>query len=140
MSSSNATQDQLAAKEKLSNILDDLLVRFIINSPINELACMERLGFLIELAYWFYEDIYFESDPQKHILPKIPNLKAFALILYEHCPEIFPYTKANYSTGSPRSNFEEQFSKFLKYKSSIPVVGAILIDQSEKFVSFCILF
>lgn len=102
-------------------VFDDILVRFIVNSPTKELSCIERLGFLIEQAYWFYEDFYFDRHPKE--LPKYTSLKNFALALYSHCPDIFPVA------SGVKGAFEAEFNKFLKYKSSVPVVGAVLMNE-----------
>ena len=109
----------------VTQLFDDLIVRFIINSPIEELSSIERLGFLVEQAFWYYDDFYYDQNQQK--LPRYSSLKAFAIALYQHCPEIFPFPKAS-------SSFEQEFSKFLKYKSSIPVVGAVLLDEAKEQV------
>ena len=111
--------------KSLEQLFDDLLVRFIINSQIEEIASIERLGFLIEQAYWFYDDFFYDHNPND--LPKFSNLKAFAIALHAHCPQIFPFPP----TGS---TFEQEFGKFLKYKSSIPVIGAVMLDSSRENV------
>lgn len=107
----------------LEQLFDDLLVRFIINSPAEELSCMERLGFLVEQAFWYYDDFYYDQNPGR--LPKYGTLKAFAFAFYKHCPQIFPFSPTD-------SNFEQEFGKFLKYKSSIPVIGAVMLDETGK--------
>ena len=109
----------------LEQLFDDLIVRFIINSPDDELSSMERLGFLIEQAFWYYDDFHYDQNPKE--LPKYPSLKSFAFAFYKHCPHIFPFSPAD-------STFEEEFGKFLKYKSSIPVIGAVMLDESGKEV------
>jgi 8-oxo-dGTP pyrophosphatase MutT (NUDIX family) len=111
--------------KSLEQLFDDLLVRFIINSQIEEIASIERLGFLIEQAYWFYDDFYYDQNPND--LPKFSNLKAFAVALHAHCPQIFPFPPTGYT-------FEQEFGKFLKYKSSIPVIGAVMLDSSRENV------
>ncbi|KNE65775.1 hypothetical protein AMAG_09754 [Allomyces macrogynus ATCC 38327] len=42
----------------LSEVLDDLGSRFIINVPDEELASIERICFQIEQAHWYYEDFH----------------------------------------------------------------------------------
>ena len=37
-------------------VLEDLSCRFIVNLPANELASIERIGFQVEQAHWFYLD------------------------------------------------------------------------------------
>ncbi|KAL7750502.1 mRNA-decapping enzyme subunit 2 [Sorochytrium milnesiophthora] len=44
------------ANATLSDVLDDLASRFIINVPDEELQSVERICFQIEQAHWFYED------------------------------------------------------------------------------------
>jgi hypothetical protein len=52
----------------LSQVFDDLSLRFIINIPDEELASFERLCFQVEAAHWFYDDFYREA------IPNLPSL------------------------------------------------------------------
>ena len=51
----------------------------------------------------------------------------FAQAFYKHCPTIYPFSPTE-------SSFESEFAKFLKYKSSIPFIGAVMLDDSGENV------
>ncbi|XP_022765361.1 mRNA-decapping enzyme subunit 2-like isoform X2 [Durio zibethinus] len=61
-------------------LLDDLCSRFVLNVPKEDQQSLERILFLVEYAYWFYEDNTVEKNP----LLKSLNLKEFTslCILY----------------------------------------------------------
>ncbi|KAJ3363439.1 mRNA-decapping enzyme subunit 2 [Allomyces javanicus] len=108
----------------LSEVLDDLGSRFIINVPDEELASIERICFQIEQAHWYYEDFVREENPR---LPSF-SLKSFcqqytycsrsALALL-HCPLLHEWAEVH----------EKAFDDFMKYKFRVPVCGAIVINE-----------
>ncbi|KAI8914515.1 Dcp2, box A domain-containing protein [Gorgonomyces haynaldii] len=98
----------------LEQTLDDLTSRFIINVPDEELSSIQRVCFQIEQAHWFYMDFCRLVNPQ---LPS-HNLKHFSLLCFKHCPLLRHWTK----------DFDGAFQKFMQYKTSVPVCGAILLN------------
>ncbi|KAF2863212.1 DCP2-domain-containing protein, partial [Piedraia hortae CBS 480.64] len=104
----------------LSDWLDDLSVRFIVNLPPAELSHVPRICFQVEEAHWFYEDFIRPAaaaagDP----LPGL-NLKTFCLKLFQHCPILSGYSDAQHVKA---------YEEFLAYKVRVPVRGAILLDE-----------
>ncbi|AMD19714.1 HCL437Wp [Eremothecium sinecaudum] len=97
--------------------LEDLLVRFIINVPPEDLATIERALFHFEEAHWFYTDFIKLTNPH------LPNLKikTFASYVISLCPLIWKWQDVN-----P----DEALQKFSKYKKSIPVRGAAIFNEN----------
>ncbi|EEB09786.1 mRNA decapping complex catalytic subunit Dcp2 [Schizosaccharomyces japonicus yFS275] len=106
MSFSNATFEQ---------VLDDLSVRFLLNIPSEEKNSIERLCFQIEQAHWYYEDFIRAENDQ---LPSL-GLRVFSAKLFSHCPLLWKWSKVH----------EEAFDDFLRYKTRIPVRGAIMLNK-----------
>jgi len=50
-------------------IIDDLVLRFIIHMPEQDKLVVERLGFAIEEAWWYY------SDFLRDLHPNLPNVR-----------------------------------------------------------------
>ena len=48
--------------------LDDLVARFIVNLPDEELKTFQRIGFHLEQAHWYYIDFLRERNP---MLPEL---------------------------------------------------------------------
>lgn len=91
------------------DILDEILVRFVINLPESEYS-LDRFFFNIQKAFWFYKDFYLSDDAAYKL-----NLQRFARTLYLEAPNIrHMYT------------FEAYSSHFYKYITEIPVYGAII--------------
>jgi mRNA-decapping enzyme subunit 2 len=101
--------------ETLERCLEDLLVRFIVNCPDEDLSSIERVLFQIEEAHWFYQDYLRTLNP---LLPSM-KMKLFTNKLIEQCPFIWKW-------GDP----SEALTKFGKYKSTIPVRGCALLNTS----------
>ncbi|KAI9759013.1 MAG: ccr4 associated factor [Chaenotheca gracillima] len=101
----------------LEDWLDDLCVRFIINLPQEELESVERIGFAVEEAQWFYEDFARPLDPR---LPSL-SLRSFCLRIFQHCPLLSDFSEYHHLTA---------FSEFLAYKTRVPVRGAILLNDA----------
>jgi len=95
-------------------LLEDLAMRFVLNVPAEELANPNRILFLIELAWWHYEDFSRKNDAT---LPKF-SLSNFAELLYLTIPQLKRF--------APKA--KEIYSKFVMYKFSVPCAGAILLN------------
>ncbi|KAH3901397.1 decapping enzyme complex catalytic subunit SCDLUD_002889 [Saccharomycodes ludwigii] len=101
----------------LDRALEDLLVRFIINCPEEDLSSEERVLFQFEEAHWFYADFIKILNPKT-----LPNLKIknFASKIIELCPLIWKWTD---------ETADEALQKFSQYKKTIPVRGAAIFNE-----------
>ncbi|KAG8951572.1 mRNA-decapping enzyme subunit 2 [Tulasnella sp. 424] len=97
-------------------ILEDLSSRFILNLPDNELSSVERVCFQVEQAHWYYEDFIRQENPT---LPSM-QLRSFSAKLFAACPLLQRWSHRH----------EEAFNDFVKYKTSVPVCGAILLNST----------
>ncbi|KIO31134.1 hypothetical protein M407DRAFT_14136 [Tulasnella calospora MUT 4182] len=97
-------------------ILEDLSSRFILNLPDNELSSVERVCFQVEQAHWYYEDFIRQENPT---LPSMV-LRSFSAKLFAACPLLQRWSHRH----------EEAFNDFVKYKTSVPVCGAILLNST----------
>ncbi|XP_068694461.1 m7GpppN-mRNA hydrolase-like [Montipora foliosa] len=97
-------------------VLEDLCSRFLINIPEEERRDIVRLCFQVETAHWFYVDFYRQEHPE---LPTC-GLKDFTKIIFEQ------FSFLNKSG----ENIDEVFENWKKYKYSVPVYGAILLNQN----------
>jgi mRNA-decapping enzyme subunit 2 len=95
--------------------LDDLSVRFIINLPQEDLTSVARICFQVEEAQWFYEDFIRPLDPQ---LPSM-SLREFTYRMFQHCPLLASFSEENRMRA---------FEEFMKYKTRVPVRGAIMLN------------
>lgn len=100
----------------LTEALDDVLIRFILNCPEEEHESMDRLFFQLEEAHWFYEDFYRENCSA---LPEL-KFKEFVEKMFAHCPLLAPY----------RSKVDAHTQSFYQYKTSVPVCGAIILNET----------
>ncbi|EJS42022.1 dcp2p [Saccharomyces arboricola H-6] len=100
----------------VDRILEDLLVRFIINCPNEDLSSVERELFHFEEASWFYTDFI------KLMNPTLPSLKikSFAQLIIKLCPLIWKWD----------IKVDEALQQFSKYKKSIPVRGAAIFNDN----------
>ncbi|CAI4050197.1 hypothetical protein N7582_004855 [Saccharomyces uvarum] len=100
----------------VDRILEDLLVRFIINCPNEDLSSVERELFHFEEASWFYTDFI------KLMNPTLPSLKikSFAQLIIKLCPLIWKWD----------IRVDEALQQFSKYKKSIPVRGAAIFNEN----------
>ncbi|RCK63075.1 mRNA-decapping enzyme subunit 2 [Candida viswanathii] len=103
------------ANQSLDRVLEDLLVRFVVNVPEEDLSSIERIMFQIEEAQWFYTDFSRQLNPE---LPPM-KMKTFCAKILEKCPIVWQW-------GDPK----EALSKFGKYKSTIPVRGVALFNKN----------
>ncbi|EJU02013.1 hypothetical protein DACRYDRAFT_107735 [Dacryopinax primogenitus] len=85
--------------------------RFILNMPEPELSSTERISFQIEQAHWYYEDFVRPLNPA---FPSM-SLKRFSAMFFNACPLLNDFSH------------EQAFQDFQKYKSRVPVCGAVLL-------------
>ncbi|KAN0061603.1 mRNA-decapping enzyme subunit 2 [Thecaphora frezii] len=126
-SSSSGSRDPMAAYKGMSfaETLEDLSSRFIVNLPADELASIERICFQVEQGHWFYEDFLRPLNPS---LPSL-GLRRFSSYLL-HTSSIAVPLIQRYITGEGgQQDLEAAFDDFMKYKTRVPVCGAILLAQ-----------
>ncbi|KAL1188922.1 mRNA-decapping enzyme subunit 2 [Cardamine amara subsp. amara] len=111
-SSSKNVGNCLPSKE----LLDDLCSRFVLNVPEEDQQSFERILFLVEYAYWYYEDNAVENDPTLKSL----SLKEFTSLLFNSCDVLRPYV----------THIDDIFKDFTSYKCRVPVAGAIILDET----------
>ncbi|XP_032220585.1 m7GpppN-mRNA hydrolase [Nematostella vectensis] len=97
-------------------VLDDLCSRFLINIPDEERKDVVRLCFQVETAHWFYLDFYRQERPE---LPAC-GLKEFTKIIFNK----FPFL------NKTDQHVDEIFDNWQKYKFSVPVYGAIILNEA----------
>ena len=102
----------------LSEVLDDLAMRFVVNCPPEEQESFERLLFQVEAAFWFYEDQYREIWPRSF---PVLNLLTFSEQLFKSCPLLKPFQKRT----------KEIYEAFTTYKRQIPTCGAMLLNEDR---------
>ncbi|SCU85609.1 LADA_0D08548g1_1 [Lachancea dasiensis] len=105
----------LDTSASLDKVLEDLIVRFIINCPAEDFSSVERELFHVEEATWFYTDFV------KILNPNLPNLKikSFAQHVIKLCPMVWKWDV----------RAEQALQKFSQYKRSIPVRGAAIFNK-----------
>ncbi|PWN30652.1 DCP2-domain-containing protein, partial [Jaminaea rosea] len=101
-------------------VLEDLSSRFIVNLPSEELQRIERICFQVEQAHWFYEDFLRPLNPS---LPSL-NLRKFSIYILQ--------TASLSDLGGTTYGLEAAFDEFLKYKTRVPVCGAVLLCDDWK--------
>jgi mRNA-decapping enzyme subunit 2 len=87
-----------------------------LNVPEEDQQSFERILFLVESAYWYYEDNAVENDPTLKSL----SLKEFTSLLFNSCAVLRPYV----------ANIGDIFKDFTSYKCRVPVTGAIILDET----------
>ncbi|WFD29608.1 5'-(N(7)-methylguanosine 5'-triphospho)-[mRNA] hydrolase [Malassezia sp. CBS 17886] len=102
--------------------LENLSCRFIVNLPANELASIERIGFQVEQAHWFYLDFLRPLNP---LLPAV-TLRKFSEKLLQESARVVPLIRL-YIGKDPKS-LDAAYSQFIQYKTRVPVCGAILLS------------
>lgn len=102
------------ANQLVDLVLEDLLVRFLVNCPEEDLSLIERVFFQVEEAQWFYTDFV------RVLNPALPNMKMklFCSKFLEKCPLFWKW-------GDPN----DALSRFGKYKLTIPVRGVALFNR-----------
>ncbi|KAG8380488.1 hypothetical protein BUALT_Bualt06G0020600 [Buddleja alternifolia] len=106
-----------------SRLINDIFVvkpyhRFVVNVPEEDLQSFERILFLVEYAHWFYEDNSVEKNPSLKSL----TLKEFTSLLFNNCDVLKPYV----------AHLDDIFKDFTSYKFRVPVMGAIILDESNE--------
>ncbi|OBA19901.1 DCP2-domain-containing protein [Metschnikowia bicuspidata var. bicuspidata NRRL YB-4993] len=100
--------------QSVDHVLEDLLVRFVINVPDEDLSSIERVFFQVEEAQWFYTDFLRTLNPE---LPSM-KMKSFAPKILNKCPLLWKW-------GDPA----DALPRFGKYKSTIPVRGIAMLNK-----------
>lgn len=100
--------------QSVDHVLEDILVRFVVNVPKEDLSSLERVCFQVEEGQWFYTDFVRLLNPA---LPSM-KMKSFAPRILSKCPLIWKW-------GNP----SDALSQFGKYKSTIPVRGIALMNK-----------
>ncbi|KAM9931374.1 hypothetical protein OXX80_008974 [Metschnikowia pulcherrima] len=100
--------------QPVDHVLEDLLVRFVINVPDEDLSSIERVFFQVEEAQWFYTDFVRTLNPE---LPSM-KMKSFAPKILNKCPLLWKW-------GDPA----DALPRFGKYKSTIPVRGIAMMNK-----------
>mmetsp|Transcript_4827 Transcript_4827/g.12358 ORF Transcript_4827/g.12358 Transcript_4827/m.12358 type:complete len:352 (-) Transcript_4827:11-1066(-) len=98
----------------LKQVMDDLCSRFVINIQDDEMDNPTRIFFMLEQACWYYDDFYRKEHPS---LPKI-GLRDFALAMFRHYKPFQHFT----------ARVDDMYTTFKKYKRSVPVCGALLLN------------
>lgn len=101
----------------VDRVIEDLLVRFIINCPPEDLSSVERELFHFEEASWFYTDFIRLINPR---LPKL-KIKQLSQLFIKLCPLVWKWKNIK---------VDEALAKFSKYKKTIPVRGAAIFNRS----------
>lgn len=144
--SASASASSQWANLSFVEVLEDLSSRFIVNLPSEELQRIERICFQVEQAHWFYEDFL---RPLNSSLPSL-NLRKFSIYILQTASLTVPLIRQYISSGSGSNNgatvqwedlggatygLEAAFDEFLKYKTRVPVCGAVLLSDDWKSVS-----
>ncbi|ODQ76989.1 hypothetical protein BABINDRAFT_163892 [Babjeviella inositovora NRRL Y-12698] len=101
--------------EPIDRILEDLLARFVINCPPEDLSSIERVYFQIEEAHWFYLDFILQVNPKLLSM----KMKTFSTEILKKCPLLWKW-------GDP----DVAINTFNNYKRRIPVRGACLFNAA----------
>jgi mRNA-decapping enzyme subunit 2 len=104
------------ARLRVSDAIEDLCCRFVINAPAEELASFERICFLLEEAHWFYTDFY-EEQTGVHL-----GTRDFTRLMFENTPLLRKHIPA----------IDTILRDFAEYKSLVPVYGAVLLDPTRE--------
>jgi len=110
----------MADEHSIGEVLDDLLIRFILHAPEEERERETRLFFQMEEAHWYYLDFYREKD---NSLPDL-KFKDFVDKILQRFPPLEHY----------RKQLDEHTKKFFEYKTSVPVCGAIILNEDRSKV------
>ena len=98
-------------------LLEDIVIRFILNAPDEEKAAWQRLLFLVEQAHWFYEDYYAANNPESLLSY---NLRDFVALVFTSVTLLQPYT----------AFLDPIYKTFVGYKQSVPVCGCIILNST----------
>ncbi|GBF94062.1 mRNA-decapping enzyme subunit [Raphidocelis subcapitata] len=95
------------------DIIEDITTRFILTAPSEQLEYFESLMFLVEQAWWYYEDNLRDGSALRSY-----NLRDFAELIFKNCPELRKHV----------GSLEDIMARFKEFKRNVPVMGAILLD------------
>ena len=98
------------------SILDELAARFMINVPEEEKDDLMRICFQLELSHWFYIDFYVPNNPEL----AEGTIQEFAAHMFNHVDYLNKYA----------NDVENILQKWMIYKVSVPVNGAILLNKN----------
>uniref|UniRef100_A0A915N064 mRNA-decapping enzyme 2 n=1 Tax=Meloidogyne javanica TaxID=6303 RepID=A0A915N064_MELJA len=108
-----------------SDVMENILFRFLYNIPENEKNDQIRVCFHIELAHWFYLDIYCPDNAE----PPAENCKKVGF--HQFVRQVF--YKCDY-LDKWRSSIDMIIDAFRQYKSSVPTYGVIMLDPTLNYV------
>lgn len=109
---------------ELTDALDEIESRFLLNLPEEELASVERLFFQLEQAHWYYED--FLADEHEN-LPHF-QLEGFTQALFTHS-ELLQHLQERHA---------DLVRDFHTYKYAVPVYGCVLLSPAmDKILLVC---
>jgi len=97
------------------SILDDLGSRFIINIPEEERKDIIRIMFQVELAKWFYDDEYVNTDAALTSC----TMRDFCEHIFRRIPFLLPYA----------DRVDDVLADWKAYKMAVPTYGAIILNQ-----------
>lgn len=98
-----------------TEILDDLLTRFLINVPDSAKKDYIRICFQIENAHWYYLDFYVNND--KNL--KSCTIYEFATHLFQHSPFL----------RKDIHRVHEILDDWKQYKQTVPTYGAMILSE-----------
>uniref|UniRef100_A0A915LZ83 mRNA-decapping enzyme 2 n=1 Tax=Meloidogyne javanica TaxID=6303 RepID=A0A915LZ83_MELJA len=108
-----------------SDVMENILFRFLYNIPENEKNDQIRVCFHIELAHWFYLDIYCPDNAE----PPAENCKKVGF--HQFVRQVF--YKCDY-LDKWRTSIDMIIDAFRQYKSSVPTYGVIMLDPTLNYV------
>ncbi|KAI8473512.1 MAG: hypothetical protein J3K34DRAFT_410962 [Monoraphidium minutum] len=101
------------------DVIEDITTRFILTAPSEQLEYFESLMFLVEQAWWYYEDNVRDTSGLRGY-----NLRDFAELVFKTCPELRKHV----------GSLEDIMAAFKEFKRNVPVMGAILLDVRMEHV------
>ena len=107
----------------LQSVMQDLESRFLLNLPDSELTSFDRLYFHLQQAHWFYLDHIRPNSANKSQLPAY-KLQPFCQLFFTFSPLLHTYS----------TRFQQTFESFQSYLQSVPVCGAIVINEQRTSV------
>ncbi|GLC34441.1 hypothetical protein PLESTB_000728500 [Pleodorina starrii] len=110
-----------APEEPSRKLLEELCAKFILTAPKDALS-KDKLFFLVEQAWWYYEDKVRPASSMN--LKHYSSYTTFAEPLFRKCEALSPL----------RPNLQAYLEDYRRYKQSIPVYGAILLDAAMEQV------
>ncbi|KAG2492038.1 hypothetical protein HYH03_009767 [Edaphochlamys debaryana] len=113
-----------AVEEPSKKLLEELCAKFILTAPKDALS-KDKLFFLVEQCWWYYEDKVRPAMRDNGVnLKHYSSYTTFAEPLFRKCEALSPL----------RPNLQAYLEDYRRYKQSIPVYGAILLDAAMEQV------